>query len=83
MMGWPLAVAMLCKYYGWTVDYVSSLTLGQVRNLIDRLGDIFQLEAGKEVTKPSKPLEGKAAEIASKVMALSANQHKPVNRSGR
>lgn len=41
----PVEVAFLCERFGWTLDTVMSLTVGQVGVLLDCLSDLDQLRA--------------------------------------
>ena len=54
------AIAMLCRFYGFSISEVLSMTLRLFNTMLNEVGVILRMEHGSDEPKENKPMTGNA-----------------------
>ena len=46
-MNWPTAIAMLCRFYGFSLAEVMTMTIRQFMGMLEQLNEVLKLEYGE------------------------------------
>lgn len=57
-MSWPTAIAMLCRFYGFSLAEVMAMTIRQFMGMLEQAGEVLKMECGDNKNEQETSLTG-------------------------